>query len=345
GWYVSVLEIGVGWMWRRQRRYTAAAVYAAMVSVLILLIARTHLYLCTGQATHSVPNYPQPAIVGIDVPYESLNDGSLATCTKGKCNGRWKPPTTHHCSTCGVCRVGFDHHCPWLGNCVSTERMKTFLLLLYLTPATVPLVIFPIRHELLEHVHAALAASRADPHLCQMWWDKWYSWVFFGGPPGRWIVGTILGFRSLDRSTPSDAMWAWLDGSLIARPHLGVSLLAAASSLLGGFALTMAIVTTCGVLQGQTALDTIRVLTMGHSTGRFITLPSRGTLPNGASSAVDILPSGTASVGVAGKYTFAVLSGERLYDLGWRKNWARIWRSPWFPPTTSHAGCVYHLAP
>lgn len=42
--------------------------------------------------------------------------GDLATpavnrCWKGRCQGRWKPARTRHCSECGACRAGFDHHC------------------------------------------------------------------------------------------------------------------------------------------------------------------------------------------------------------------------------------------
>lgn len=50
------------------------------------------------------------------VAYECMDQkGSLAHCTKGRCNGRWKPPRAHHCSACGQCRLGFDHHCHFVG--------------------------------------------------------------------------------------------------------------------------------------------------------------------------------------------------------------------------------------
>lgn len=72
------------------------------------------MYLCSGRTTHSAPHYSAPLPYSVDVPHESGPEGQMDFCRKGRCNGRWKPPGTHHCSTCGTCRMGFDHHCPWV---------------------------------------------------------------------------------------------------------------------------------------------------------------------------------------------------------------------------------------
>jgi hypothetical protein len=215
-------------------RNTWVAIYVTTSAALILLIAYTHIYMCRGRTIHSVPHYLMPSLSSITTPYESQHDGTLATCAKTVCGGRFKPPTTHHCSLCGVCRVGFDHHCPWLANCVTRERVKPFLLLLGLTAFTVPTVLLPIRHELARHVCSALAASRADAFARAYWWDGWWSWIFVGGPPGRWIVGTMLGFRILRRGRGETA---WFDGSFIVLPHMRLALLVGAASLLCVFTL------------------------------------------------------------------------------------------------------------
>uniref|UniRef100_A0A7I4YFA2 Palmitoyltransferase n=1 Tax=Haemonchus contortus TaxID=6289 RepID=A0A7I4YFA2_HAECO len=48
-------------------------------------------------------------------------------CAKCKCI---KPDRAHHCSICGQCVLKFDHHCPWVNNCVNFYNYKFFLLFL-----------------------------------------------------------------------------------------------------------------------------------------------------------------------------------------------------------------------
>ncbi|TFK36057.1 DHHC palmitoyltransferase-domain-containing protein [Crucibulum laeve] len=38
-----------------------------------------------------------------------------------------KPYRTHHCSDCGTCILKYDHHCPWIGQCVGARNHKFFL--------------------------------------------------------------------------------------------------------------------------------------------------------------------------------------------------------------------------
>eukprot|EP01095_Lingulamoeba_sp_RSL-Kostka_P004907 TRINITY_DN1614_c2_g1_i2.p1 TRINITY_DN1614_c2_g1~~TRINITY_DN1614_c2_g1_i2.p1 ORF type:complete len:172 (+),score=18.60 TRINITY_DN1614_c2_g1_i2:111-626(+) len=41
-----------------------------------------------------------------------------------------KPERTHHCSSCNSCRMKFDHHCPYVGNCIGAYNYKYFLLMI-----------------------------------------------------------------------------------------------------------------------------------------------------------------------------------------------------------------------
>ncbi|KAF7317907.1 Palmitoyltransferase [Mycena kentingensis (nom. inval.)] len=283
--HLTVVEIAWNWLILHERKRVFGVFYLVGSTSLLGLLSSLYIALSLGRKTHGVPRYPLPDKDELSEPYECIDAaGTLATCAK--CDGAWKPPRTHHCSTCGVCRMAFDHHCPWVGNCVTLNRMPHFLALLLVVPLTCAFCILPVWRVLLQRSQKALAISRGDVWAREIWWDWWGSWILVGGPMGRWVVGIALGTRILVAEENSEGL------PMIEHAGLRVLALAGVALLFAVFCLVMAISTLRNLLRGLTSWDRLQV----NRRGAF---PPLVCIPSAEGSKV-----------------VRILRDERPYDLG-----------------------------
>jgi hypothetical protein len=78
---------------------------------------------------------------------------------------------SRHCIVCGVCVDRYDHHCPWINNCVGLYNHNMFLLYLIVQQCSIMMTIITNALVMNNHEHFTYKSANIAPfnHHAYFW--------------------------------------------------------------------------------------------------------------------------------------------------------------------------------
>lgn len=112
-----------------ERELLAIPIVGIVVNVILYMFILSTFFLASfidpgiypREHTDEEDDFRQPLYKIIDVNGIQVKMKWCETCKF------YRPPRCSHCSICDNCVESFDHHCPWIDNCVGKRNYKYFL--------------------------------------------------------------------------------------------------------------------------------------------------------------------------------------------------------------------------
>ncbi|CAO2622382.1 Palmitoyltransferase ZDHHC9 [Lemmus lemmus] len=128
----------------------------------------------------------------------------------------FRPPRASHCSICDNCVERFDHHCPWVGNCVGKRNYRYFyLFILSLSLLTIYVFAFNIVYVALKSLKIGFLETLKETPLTVLE----VLICFFT----LWSVVGLTGFHTflvaLNQTTNEDIKGSWTGKNRVQNPY------------------------------------------------------------------------------------------------------------------------------
>ncbi|KAJ8266507.1 hypothetical protein GJAV_G00131240 [Gymnothorax javanicus] len=163
---------------------------------------------------------PPPRIKNVQINNQIVKLKYCYTCKI------FRPPRASHCSICDNCVERFDHHCPWVGNCVGKRNYRYFYLFTFsLSLLTIFIFAFDIVHLVMRSVDSGFVTTlKQTPGTYPLRHAIMNSLLcvvvcFFT----LWSVVGLTGFHtyliSLNQTTNEDIKGSWSGKNRVQNPY------------------------------------------------------------------------------------------------------------------------------